>query len=131
MAGTEYGTERFGLIMPTALHTFPPMTEPTEQLYGWWSEQHEQDFPGSTCIYETPDGRKVQVTNVNDSSTDPGGYKWPDACCVGPVTKRLKMSDRTMQRLQEQRQDYVVENIHQQVPPAWHDIFQTIEKSLK
>jgi hypothetical protein len=117
--------------MSTALHAFPPMTEPTEQLYGWWSEQHEQAFPGSACIYETPDGRKVQVTNVNDSSTDPDGYKWPDARCVGPVTKYLRMSDRAKKISREWRQIAWPKSIHQQVPPAWRGIFQAIEKSLK
>ena len=106
------------------------MTEPTEQLYGWLSEAHAQSNPEDVLAYATPDGRKVQVTSVSHSSTDPGG-NWPDARCVGPVTKCIRMSDRTMQRLQEQRQDYVVENIHQQVPAAWHGIFQAIEKSLK
>ena len=99
------------------------MTESTEQRYGWWSEQHEQAFPGSACVWQTPDGQEVSVTNVNDSSTDPGDYKWPDAYCVGSITKCVQMRNRTMRELQEQRKAYVVESIHQQLPPAWHSIF--------
>lgn len=98
------------------------MTEPTEQLYGWLSEAHAQSNPEDVLVYATPDGRKVHVTSVSHGSADPGG-NWPDARCVGPVTERIRMSDRTMQRLCEQRKAYVVESIHKQLPPAWHNIF--------
>lgn len=89
------------------------MTEPTEQFYGWWSDQHERAFPGSACVWQTPDGQEVSVTNFNDSSTDPGCYQWPDARCVGPVTKPIRISNR----------DYIVKRIHQQVSPARYSIF--------
>lgn len=81
----------------------PTIEQPANQLYGWWSAQHDQDFPGSACVYATPDGRHVSVTTVNRSSTDPGPYKWPDAFCVGPVTKCVKMNERTMKDFTKKR----------------------------
>lgn len=78
--------------MSTPMST-PTIEQPAKQLYGWWSAQHDQTFPGSACIYETPDGRHVSVTTISHSNTDPGHYKWPDAKCVGPVTKCIKMKD--------------------------------------
>jgi hypothetical protein len=83
------------------------MTEPTEQRYGWWSEQHEQALPGSASVWQTPDGQYVFITRVNDSSADPGGYKWPDAYCVGPVTKCVRISDRAKKIFQKQNIDYL------------------------
>lgn len=64
----------------------------TEQLYGWYSDLHLQAFPDSYCIYETPDGSEVKVTNVRHSSSDPSGYMWRDARCIGPVAKLIKMA---------------------------------------
>jgi hypothetical protein len=93
------------------------MTESTEQRYGWWSDQHEQAVPGTASAWQATDGQYVYVTKLNNSSTDPGVYKWPDAYCVGPVTKCIRMSDRTMQRLRERRQGYVVESIHPLMSP--------------
>lgn len=78
------------------------MSTPTaEQRYGWYSSQHEQSLPGSACIYEAPDGQRVSVHYINHSSTDPGGYKWPDAQCVGPVLKYVAMSSRERRRLDQ------------------------------
>ena len=93
------------------------MTESTEQRYGWWSDQHEQAVPGTASAWQTTDGQYVYVTKLNNSSTDPGVYKWPDAYCVGPVLKCVRISDRAKRRFQEQNIDYLVKSIHQQVPP--------------
>ena len=65
------------------------MTKP-KPLYGWWSDQHFRAYPEQVCIYLTPDGKELKVTVVlpSDSDTDP--YCWPDARCLGPVTKLVK-----------------------------------------
>jgi hypothetical protein len=61
------------------------MTKSTENLYGWWSDQHFRENPDCVCIYTTPNGKEVKVTQALHSDSDPGIYKWPDAHCIGPV----------------------------------------------
>jgi hypothetical protein len=65
------------------------MTEP-KPLYGWWSDQHAQAYPGQVCIYLTPEGKEVLVTQVQASDSEPDNYYWTDARCLGPVTELIK-----------------------------------------
>jgi hypothetical protein len=65
------------------------MTKP-KPLYGWFSHQHAQIYPDQVCIYLTPEGEEVLVTQVLPSDSDPGTYRWPDAGCLGPVTELVK-----------------------------------------
>ena len=41
-----------------------------------------------SCIYETPDGKEVELTCVTENPDD---YKWDDKVCVGPVTRFLRI----------------------------------------
>jgi hypothetical protein len=65
------------------------MTKP-KPLYGWWSDQHFQKHPEQVCVYLTPDGEKLRVTQVLPSDSNPDTYCWPDARCLSPVTKVVK-----------------------------------------
>lgn len=66
----------------------------TKQLYGWYSEKAHQTLGENTIVtYRSADGTKnVVCTMVNDSSTNPGNYSWPDVVCVGPVGDCIKMA---------------------------------------
>lgn len=61
------------------------------RLYGWWSDQHFQAYPEQVCVYLTPNGKELKVTQVLSSDSNPDPYRWPDARCLGPVTKLVKL----------------------------------------
>ena len=66
------------------------MTEtPTKAFsHGWYSKKMSNQSRG-TSFYRTPDGGEIEVTNVNDSPTEPS-TGWDDDTYVGEVTEWLR-----------------------------------------
>jgi hypothetical protein len=66
----------------------------TKQLYGWYSAEAYKKM-GEITIFtyrSLDDTKNIRCTQVLESATDPGGYKWPDAVCLGPVGECIKPS---------------------------------------
>lgn len=54
---------------------------------GWYSAASDRKF--GHCIYTTPDGLEIKITEVISEGKPPMS-KWNDLICVGPVDKCIK-----------------------------------------
>lgn len=78
----------------------------TQQRYGWYSAEAAKKY--GYVVYRSMDGTDILVTNVNYSATDPEGYMWSDAVCVGPVGEFIKSNSKSIELIDE---DYSVRKV--------------------
>lgn len=64
----------------------PPVASDDGPLYGWYSPEAARLYGG--CIYTTPTGARVYVTDVS-RTIRPIGNEWPDLEPMGKVVKWL------------------------------------------